>query len=203
MIQWIIYFPMALIISIMCYITNPIVAFFCDDDNELHGFLKNWQTFDNSCAPSECKDFLPSFLTSFWDKHYVESYGTDEETAKYGCSRWFTPCYNHDFTIWERIQRYICRVAWLTRNCAYTFMWKYFGSYAPSEAVYDGHWIWDSSKPLSHAVFCYTNSDEFLHIWKLHVNWNIYIGTKISGFVGSNKLCMYAMRVLSFKFTWN
>ena len=203
MIQWLIDFPLALILTIMCYITNPIIVLFCDDDNELHGFLKNWQTHDNSCCPSDVKKNLPSFLTSFWDKHYVETYGTDEETARYNCTRWFTPCCDYNFTFWEKVQRYICRVAWLTRNCGYTFMWKYLGSYAPAEAVYDGHWTWDSEKDLAHATFCYTNSDELFHIGKLHVYANIYIGTKISGVIGSNKLCMYAMRPLSFKFSWN
>lgn len=42
--RWFLYAPLQLLIMIICYITNPIVVLFADENGELHGFLKKWQT---------------------------------------------------------------------------------------------------------------------------------------------------------------
>lgn len=47
--RWFLYAPLQLLIMIICYITNPIVVLFSDENGELHGFLRKWQTFDDSC----------------------------------------------------------------------------------------------------------------------------------------------------------
>lgn len=52
--RWFIYAPLQLLIMIICYITNPIVVLFADKDGELHGFLRKWQTFDDSCDSEDC-----------------------------------------------------------------------------------------------------------------------------------------------------
>lgn len=114
------------IMSIICYITNPIIAFFIDEDGELKGILHYWQTWDNSCNPSDLKQILPSFLTDWYDNHYEEYVGDTSELRKMNRTRWYTRCIDNNFTITERIKRYICRVYWLTRNCAYGFAFYLF-----------------------------------------------------------------------------
>ena len=52
--RWFLYAPLQLLIMIICYITNPIVVLFADKDGELHGFLRKWQTFDDSCDSEDC-----------------------------------------------------------------------------------------------------------------------------------------------------
>lgn len=38
--RWFLYAPLQLLIMIICYITNPIVVLFADENGELHGFLR-------------------------------------------------------------------------------------------------------------------------------------------------------------------
>lgn len=121
MVLWLFLVPFSLAVMILCYATNPIAVLFCDENGELHGFWRHWQTHDNSCNPSDVTEHkqLPAWLLYDWKKHYEETYGTTTELEKVGRKRWFTKCIDPNFTLKERIQRYICRVYWLTRNCSY------------------------------------------------------------------------------------
>ena len=96
MIRWLIYLPISLIMTVVCYLTNFIVLLFCDRDGELHGFWHLWQTWDNSCNPSDIKDIAPKWLLYDWDKHYIEytKYLSDVNRT-----RWVTECVNNDWTI--------------------------------------------------------------------------------------------------------
>ena len=129
MIRWLIMAPLSLIVSLVCYVTNPIVVLFCDEDGELPGFLSLWQTWDNSCNPSDVTDNkqLPDIFLYDWNKHYIEYKDTTPELAAEGRDRWFTTCIDNNFTLWELFQRYVCRTYWLTRNCAYGWTFWVFG----------------------------------------------------------------------------
>lgn len=129
MIFWLISAPFSIIISILCLITNPIVVLFCNEDGELPSFLALWQTWDNSCNPSDVYDNkeLPVFLLYDWPRHYREWKGATPELFQQGRERWYTTCIDPNFSLWERVQRYICRVYWLTRNCAYGWGFWIFG----------------------------------------------------------------------------
>jgi hypothetical protein len=48
---WIFYFIGSFLAMVLCYLTNPIVCLFSDEYGELHGFLKYWQTWDDSLNP--------------------------------------------------------------------------------------------------------------------------------------------------------
>jgi len=129
MITWLILAPLSLVVSFFCYLTNPIVVLFCDEDGELPGFLQLWQTHDNSCNPSDVTENkqLPDWLLYDWKGHYEEYKGTTPTLAEEGRDRWFTRCINHNWTLTERLKRYICRVYWLMRNCAYGWCFWVFG----------------------------------------------------------------------------
>lgn len=96
-LRWICYFPFAIIITIFCWISNPIVCLFPVYENyraRLWGFLDLWSTYDN-----------------FVDEYYFGSYGTDKPTlTQYNRSSWI---------------RYKYRVLWLSRNTGYGFSYKF------------------------------------------------------------------------------
>lgn len=127
MLSYIILLPLNTIVSLICYATNPIVLLFCDAAGELPGVLKYWQTWDNACNPSDLKDICPRLIMFDWDRHYTEYWGTTPELAEVGRGRWFCRVIDDDFTWVERFKRYLCRVLWLTRNCAYGFSFWLFG----------------------------------------------------------------------------
>jgi len=187
MIRWLIMAPLSLIVSLICYVTNPIVVLFCNDDGELPGFFQLWQTWDNSCNPSDVTENhqLPDFLLYDWGKHYIEYKDTTPDLAMCGRERWFTRCIDNDFTLWETIQRYICRTYWLTRNCAYGWCFWIFGilpgvnweivkndgltKYIHEALI--GWWI-DSA-------WCYKSQAPMFSLWGWTVYQECFLGYKI------------------------
>lgn len=202
MFYWLLLLPLALVCTVVSYILNPLVVLFCDEDGELHGIWKYFQTWDNSCNPSDIVNIYPAWLSEWWLKHYIESEVMPDEYIKYNRSRWITICEDKDFTNIEEVKRYICRVLWLTRNCAYGFMfYPPFGIMSPTYfLVSEGHWTYDMVHGKMFGAFAYKNSDEFFSVWKLHVYFNIYIGWKLTE--DEPRQSMYALRPLSFKIEW-
>lgn len=194
MISWIFKVFASVFFTVLCYVTNPIVVLFADEDGELHGFLHYFQTWDNSTNPSDLLDILPRWLTSWYDGRYVEVYRSEGELAELGRGRWYTDCINTDFTIIERIKRYICRVYWLTRNSAYGFCFYLLGiDMDPSHNILiydkDGETIAVDSDDSD--VWMYCNSKKIF--WKLH--WNIFLGYKLRLDAKQKTRCMIANRV--------
>lgn len=198
-IRWLLLFPAALVITILSYPCNPIVALFADDDSELHGALEYFQTWDNSLTPSDIVDIFPGWLTDFWNKHYEE---LEIPLPEYNRTRWITPCIDKEFGFIDSLKRYACRTMWLMRNSGYTFMFRSpFGVMSPSaNLITDGHWTYDKTRGKLFGVFAYTNSDEVFSIGRLHISFNIYIGWKLTK--EKDCQCMYALRPLAFKVEW-
>lgn len=192
MIKWIILAPFALAITLLCYILNPIVVLFADSDSELHGFLKNFQTWDNSLTPSDIVKIFPEWLSDFWHEHYIE---TTLELPEYNRIRWVTPCWNDEFNIIDRLRRYVCRTLWLTRNCAYGFFFYPPFGVMPSDLVKDGKWEYNTNKGKLWGEFAYKNSDLAFKVGEYSFYYNIYIGWKLE----EGKQSMYAFRPLAFK----
>lgn len=203
MILWALYLPFALLISLICYITNPIVVLFSDEDGELSGFWKLWQTHDNSLNPSDVTEQkqLPKFLCYDWPRHYEEWKGTTPELSAVGKERWFTTCIDSHWTVWERIQRYICRTYWVTRNCAYGWCFWVFGNtpgifwdvvtnddetiYVHEDVPYwwfNGAWKYKSTAPIC-------------KIGKWLIRREIFIGWKVSENARVDTRAMIATRI--------
>lgn len=203
MVLWLVYLPFALITMIACYLTNPIAVLFCDKDGELHGIWRNWQTWDNSCNPSdvtECKQ-LPAWLCYDWKRHYEEYEDDTPELKAVGRKRWFTRCIDDNWTIKERIQRYICRVYWLTRNCAYGWAFYVLGITPGVRWVVerkdkdvisvhedyngwqlDGAWKYKSTAPIC-TIFGWT------------LRWNNFLGWKLDENAEVDTRAMIAIRI--------
>jgi hypothetical protein len=130
MAKWLAYFIMNTLVMIFCYLTNIIVVAFADELGELHGFLKYWQTWDDSLDPRFfVVGKVPKFLQYDYDKHYEEYEGTTPELEAVGRTRWFVKFKEggEKFTFKEKVQRYFCRFLWLTRNNGYGFAFWFFG----------------------------------------------------------------------------
>ena len=179
--------PLSLIVSLICYVTNPIVVLFCNDDGELPGILQLWQTWDNSCNPSDVtgNKQLPSFLLYDWPRHYEEWKGTTPKLAAQGRERWFTRCIDPNFTLWERIQRYICRVYWLMRNCAYGWCFWVFGVLPGVNWEYEKY---DNETKFVHealrgwwldAAWCYKSTAPLFKLFGYLIRQECFLGYKV------------------------
>lgn len=184
---WLPYFVLSFVFMILCYLTNWLAVLFCDDDGELHGFWMYYQTWDNSCNPSDVvyNKQLPSFLLYDFDKHYKEYKGTTPELQAVNRERWFTKCIDNDFTLVERIQRYICRVYWLTRNCSYGFSFWLLGKDVVGTDLtvvddeYDFKFMYDENESIWTRSWSRKNCREIFKIFGKSIHWNNFFGWKL------------------------
>ena len=183
---WALYVPLMLIIMVICYLTNPIVVLFADEEGELHGFLKYWQTWDDSLdSKFMMTEVVPKsfpFLDYGWADKY-ESY-QDKETLKE---------YNKviekvrlkpgaTFTLKERIQRYFCRVLWLTRNCAYGFAYYMFNTEGDRKDLYMAE---QYETDTEEKTFAYDPTQSILvRPWTYRFYLNVFGDFYITGYLG-------------------
>lgn len=193
--KWILYWPLNCIFTVLCYITNWLVTPFCDERGELHGILRYWQTWDDSCdVEFFVKEKIPRFLRYDFDKHYKSARERTPELDKYNRDKGCVIIINDNFTIWERIQRYFCRTLWLYRNCSYGFAFYLFGIDADYSQLNEkrvdyqnGDWY---EKVTGRGFWC--------NPWKFtgHFGWwSFYFGWKLFGWDGPTRY-MIAGRVI-------
>jgi hypothetical protein len=178
------------------------VLLFCDEAGELPGFLSMWQTHDDSCNPEFIMDKVPKFLQYDWKKHYREYQDTTPDLEAVGRDRWFCEIIDPNFTLKERIQRYFCRVIWLTRNCSYGFSFWFLGKAVDTKNIvtYKEVTELDGTK----LEILYDKSESILtRAWKLKSNrwiikdvirWEVFCGWKLSDEPGMHQ-AMIANRI--------
>lgn len=212
MLLWLIFFPLNVIVMLFCYITNPFVCLFCDEAGELPWIFSLWQTWDDSCNPRFfIVDKVAKIFRFNYDKHYEEYWDTTPGLAPYNRQRCFARVIDPNFTWKERIQRYFCRVLWLTRNCSYGFAFYWFARDAHKstwveKGIYkdDDHYFrygWDVSQPLWKRTWCV----KFDWYWTKHLVSGGFLGWKInSGFPdGEIQHSMIAQRVIPINYDLN
>ena len=184
MILWSLYFVVSLVVSVICYVTNPIVLLFCDDDGELPSFLHYWQTWDNSCNPSDIVDIAPAWLQYDWEKHYTEHKDSDPYLWSVNRERWYTTCIDSDFTVAELLKRYACRVLWLMRNNAYGFGFYMLGLNVSPLIVTNESENTIYAREVFGRGMCgawmYKNTAPIFSIGNYTVYWNNLLGWKIA-----------------------
>ena len=176
---WFLYMPVAIITYIICLVTNPIVILFCDENGELPGFLHLWQTWDDS---TDSLYFMTSVCPKFLDYDYHKHYECDTAPVEGNRTRLVSINKGVPFTIWERIQRYFCRLWWLTRNCAYGFAYYWLGKDIKgtnTRTVYKDEytgfyindetdtWMLTSEQPIIKGVLR----------WEVYLGWKIWLGS--------------------------
>ena len=192
---WFLYVPVAILTYIFCLITNPIVILFCDENGELDGFLRLWKTWDDSCDSMFFMDNVcPKFLDYDYHTYYEHSIRINEDNREVHVSTFK----GLPFSITKRIQRYFCRLWWLTRNCAYGFAYEWLSKDLVGT---DGHYLYQDEysrvywEPKTKTwMVC---SDQ--PIIKGYFRWEVFLGWKVN--VDCDKMAKYmlAMR-LTFRF---
>ena len=192
--RWFLYGPLQLIIMIICYITNPIVVLFADKDGELHGFLRKWQTFDDSCDSEDCvTKYVPKWIRYDFYKYYRAEKQYD---PNYG--RVMKKSINiAQLSLIDKLKRYCCRLFWLSRNCAYGFAIDWFGATINPDNVV----VIDDYRAGEFERNILVTRD--LNCWKIYnsmrilntkYRWKIYLGWKIHN-VKSIHRAMLAFRI--------
>ena len=199
MVIWFLYFLLSLVFMALCYITNPIVVLFCNDDGELPAVLKYWQTWDNSCNPSDIVDILPEWLKYDWERHYEEYKGTTPYLFSVNRERWFTRCIDNNFTVAELIKRYIGRVWWLTRNCSYGFCFYTLGLNVSTtleiKESANTKFIREVYGQGLYGAFMYKNTAPLFSAFGYTVHFNNLIGWKIDESAKYDTRAMVANRI--------
>lgn len=201
MVLWFLYLPFSLLFTAFCCLTNPIVVLFCDKNGELHGLWHLWQTWDNSCNPSDVTEHkqLPAFLLYDWEKHYVEYEDITRYWETVRRPRWYTQCINDEWTLWERFQRYVCRVYWLTRNCSYGFAFYILGADVSPILFHreSEHTLYVEEALGGHVAgaWMYKNTAPICSLFGWTVHWNNLIGWKIDESAKITTRAMIANRI--------
>lgn len=197
--------PLNIIVSLLCYLTNPVACLFADDVGDLPGIWKYWQTWDDSLdVEFFVKQKAPSFLRYDFDAHYISGRESTPELAAVGRDRgcvFLKP--GTSFTMKERIQRYCCRVLWLTRNCAYGFGFYFFGRPSRGTDIVIKHCIDTADRKF---VFAYDGSKSvWTRPWILAVDvpivgrlrTDIFIGWKMDyhNTTSQSRMAMIANRI--------
>ena len=192
--RWFLYALLQLICMVICYITNPIVILFADKDGELHGFLRKWQTFDDSCDSEDCiTKYVPKWMRYDFYKYYRAEKRYD---PKYG--RMMKRSINiAPLPLIDRLKRCCCRVFWLSRNCAYGFAIDWFGATINPEdvVVIDDYKMGESERNiLVTRDLKYWKIYNSMRIPNTKYRWKIYLGWKIHN-VKSIHRAMLAFRI--------
>lgn len=202
MVLWFIYFLLSLVFMILCYLTNPIVMLFANEDGELPWVLHYWQTWDNSTACFESVEHAPKFLRYDWEAHYREYKDTDPYLKSVNRERWYCVCIDHNFTAWERIQRYLCGVLWLTRNCSYGFAFYLLGlNVSPILEIKESEntlFVREVFGNGLYGAWMYKNTAKIFSLWGYEVHWNNLLGWKIDTGAKFDTRAMIANRIAFF-----
>lgn len=132
-VKWLLFAVVDFLFTVQCYITNPLVCLFADEYGNLPKALRWWQTWDNTLDVEwiVTEEKAPKIFCYDYNKHYVyhmENHATN--TAGY------VDIIGPDFTLYERIQRYFCRLVWMYRNTGYGFSYEVTGVNVKSVTKY-------------------------------------------------------------------
>ena len=213
MIKWILYCIIDILFNLICYITNPFVLLFANEVGELPKIFKLWENWDDGLDIEWMitEHRVPKFAEYDFNRHY--KYYTDWEAKKYhGREKGFVELLDPNFTLKERFQRYICRLVWLYRNCAYGFSYYVTGVIVDDNKLIDylvdrtpGHqivmryyknwWLWDPF--VIWTEITWHTKDVFIFRWLgIDRDFNIktFLGWKCQYIKkGETKRCMLAL----------
>nr|DAP54846.1 MAG TPA: Envelope protein [Caudoviricetes sp.] len=186
--NWLLYELLNILFTFLCYLTNWFVVLFCDEYGNLPPIFKLWQTWDDTCNPRfHVLEVMPSFLQYDYDRHYREYVGADTKLKKLGRTRCYVEILDPNFSVKERIQRYICRVMWLMRNNSYGFAFYLLGrkirgtdlTVFKEKCDDKGHKMYfaaDMSKPIWKRPWV-ISCDMPINRW---MRWEVFAGWKVA-----------------------
>lgn len=165
-IKYLIFSILQLLCMALCYITNPLIVLFADDEGELPSFLKLWQTWDSSLDNRQYVLYdCPKWLSYDFDEYYAVyasliGYGRYKKAVR--LKKPFPK------RLW--LKHYFNRVFWIYRNCGYGFAFYLFGVNTNPETIRRKSEYFS----ISSNAFRYKNDAPI----SKHLRWCIYLGWK-------------------------
>ena len=144
MLLYVLYCIVDLLFNLIAYLTNPIIILFANEVGELPNWARWWANWDDGLDVDWMvyEHHVPKFAEYDFNKHYKyhSAYETKQTKGVY-CG--YVDLLDPNFTLKERFQRYVCRLVWIYRNCAYG--WSYY----VTGRVIDGSKVTELRKPSS------------------------------------------------------
>ena len=173
---------------IVAYLTNPIVVLFADEYGELPECFKMWGTYDNRSLDVGwmiTEHCVPKWAEYDYNSHYVYHYEKkfNDGTVWPG----YVIILNKNFTLKERLQRYVCRACWLYRNSNYGFSYYVNGVDVNGS---DLKVVKNTSEPNNEIFIAYEkDKDVYNTAWSVFVYkqyceyfcFRAYLGWKLKG----------------------
>lgn len=193
-LKWLLLAVLDLAFTVVCYVTNPIVVLFATSCGELPELMKWWANWDDGLdvewMVTEHK--VPKWAEYDFNRHY-KYYDEWQAEKIIGKHHGFVVPLDTHFTLWERFQRYVCRLAWLYRNTGYGFSY-YVTGVDVNEA--------DIVKKVDEQDYIYYVTDNaFCLKYDRHsfsnYHWEIFLGWKCQNIHGTER-CMLAFRINPF-----
>ena len=195
-IKWFIFAILDVLFNIVAYITNPIVCMFANEYGELPPIFLFWSNWDDGLDVDWMvyEHCVPKWAEYDFNRHY--RYHDEWQAEKItGQHHGFVEILDPNFTCFERLQRYFCRLAWIYRNCAYGFSYYITGVRVNKSDIVkvrdeeddifyttDNAWVLKYEKPS----------------WGNH-HWEIFLGWKMQNVTEDTERCMLAFRINPFQ----
>ena len=176
-VKWFFFAIIDLLFNVVAYITNPIVLLFADEVGNLPKIFLWWANWDDHLDVDWMvyEHHVPKWAEYDFNKHY-KYYDEWEAEKTIGEHRGYVELLDPHFTLKERFQRYVCRLAWMYRNCAYGFSY-----YVTGMDVYgkDVRKVIDTKEIFFYETdysWVYSNSSKSFikgHRWKIFLGWKM------------------------------
>ena len=187
-IKWFFMAIIDLLFNAICYLTNPFVLLFADELGNLPAIFKWWANWDDHLDVDWMVygHHVPKFAEYDFNRHYkyIDEWQAEKTIGKH---RGYVELLDPHFTLKERFQRYVCRLTWMYRNCAYGFSYWVTGIVV-NEA--------DITKVINEKGYIYFKTD-YAFCFKYdrpsykNFRWKIFLGWKMQDVRGI-KRCMLA-----------
>lgn len=197
--RWIFQAIAELLAMVIAYLTNWFVVFFADEYGNLPKCFKLWQTYDNPLDIDWMiyEGCVPKFARYDFNKHYV--YHMEVKTPN-SMTPGYVDLIDPDFTIIERIQRYVCRVCWLYRNSNYGFSYYINGRTVNGEenVIIKSINELNNEQWISYVPGNIWNCTWSLFYCKQYCKWfrfRLYLGWKLKGVRSGTQVHMLALSI--------
>lgn len=150
----------------LCYLTNPFIVLFSDNEGELPSFLKLWQTWDSALDNRQYVLYdCPKWLSYDFDEYY----DTAVMTLGHGRSKKIVLA-KKPFPLKLKLKHYLNRVFWIYRNAGYGFAFYLFGVDTDPKTI---------RRKSEHFSTC-SNAFRYKSDSPIskHLRWCIYLGWK-------------------------
>lgn len=165
-IKYLIFSILQLLCMGLCYITNPLVVLFADEEGELPAFLRLWQTWDSSLDNRQYVLYdCPKWLSYDFDDYY----DTAIMCIGHGRSKKIVIA-KKPFPKRLWLKHYLNRAFWIYRNCGYGFAFYPFGVDTDPKTI---------RRKSEHFSIC-SNAFRYKNDSPIskHLRWCIYLGWK-------------------------